>query len=375
VITLKAGVCLGCLAWMISVPTYAARYSIEVLPDPITAASGINARGDIVGDNFVFEHRTHTVTTLSCSGTGCSVLGAAAINDLGVIAGSVVDPNVGPEAVIWKSASDLPTLLSPGLQTEAAAISDFGDVAGNSNNGHEDNAADLWTAPGYPEIPLGTLVTCQFCVFDPSGTATAVNNRRRVVGYADFATATASNPYVATTSGVHAFMWSDGHMTDLAATSSDPSINFDFASSVNDLDEVVGSFSAADGVTTALLDRNGVVKSLGSLDNQPTSNSQANSINDHGEIVGWSDLHPAAGQPSVPRAFVYRSGRMSNLMSELDASDAAAKTAVLTNAAAINCDGWIVANGFDSVTGASHAYLLKPKDQERRLECVILRLL
>jgi probable HAF family extracellular repeat protein len=375
VITLKAGMCLGCLAWMFSVPTYAARYSIEVLPDPITEASGINARGDIVGGNFVFEQRTHAVSTLSCSGTGCSVLGATAINDLGVIAGAVVDPNVGPEAAIWKSASELPTLLSPGLQTEAAAISDLGDVAGNSNNGHEDNAADLWTAPSYPEIPLGTLVTCEFCVFDPSSTAAAVNNRRRVVGSADFGYITTSDPFGPSVSGVHAFMWSDGHMTDLAATSSDPSINFDFASSVNDLDEVVGSFSAADGVTTALLDRNGVVKSLGSLDNQPTSNSQANSINDHGEIVGWSDLHPAAGQPSVPRAFVYRGGRMSNLMSELDADDAAAKTAVLTNAAAINCDGWIVANGFDSVTGANHAYLLKPKDQERRLECMILRLL
>jgi probable HAF family extracellular repeat protein len=375
VITLKAGMCLGCLAWMFSVPTYAARYSIEVLPDPITEASGINARGDIVGGNFVFEQRTHAVSTLSCSGTGCSVLGATAINDLGVIAGAVVDPNVGPEAAIWKSASELPTLLSPGLQTAAAAISDLGDVAGNSNNGHEDNAADLWTAPSYPEIPLGTLVTCEFCVFDPSSTAAAVNNRRRVVGSADFGYITTSDPFGPSVSGVHAFMWSDGHMTDLAATSSDPSINFDFASSVNDLDEVVGSFSAADGVTTALLDRNGVVKSLGSLDNQPTSNSQANSINDHGEIVGWSDLHPAAGQPSVPRAFVYRGGRMSNLMSELDADDAAAKTAVLTNAAAINCDGWIVANGFDSVTGANHAYLLKPKDQERRLECMILRLL
>jgi probable HAF family extracellular repeat protein len=375
VITLKAGVCLGCLAWMVSVPSYAAKYSIEVLPDPITEASGINARGDIVGDNFVFEQRTHAVTTLSCSGTGCSVLGASAINDLGVIAGSVVDPNVGPEAAIWKSASELPTLLSPGLQTEAAAISDLGDVAGNNNNGHEDNAADLWTAPSYPQISLGTLVTCQFCVFDPSSTATAVNNRRRVVGSADFGYITTSDPYGPSVSGVHAFMWSDGHMTDLATTSTDPSINFDFASSVNDLDEVVGSFSAADGVTTALLDRNGVVKSLGSLDNQPTSNSQANSINDHGEIVGWSDLHPAAGQPSVPRAFVYRRGQMANLMSELDTNDAAAKTAVLTNAVAINCDGWIVANGVDSVTGANHAYLLKPKDQERRLECVILKLL
>src|SRR3984957_1565030 len=215
VITLKAGMCLGCLAWMFSVPTYAARYSIEVLPDPITEASGINARGDIVGGNFVFEQRTHAVSTLSCSGTGCSVLGATAINDLGVIAGAVVDPNVGPEAAIWKSASELPTLLSPGLQTEAAAISDLGDVAGNSNNGHEDNAADLWTAPSYPEIPLGTLVTCEFCVFDPSSTAAAVNNRRRVVGSADFGYITTSDPYVATASGVPAFMWSDGHMTDL----------------------------------------------------------------------------------------------------------------------------------------------------------------
>ncbi len=374
-ITLEAGVCLGCLAWMISVPAYAARYSIEVLPDPITEASGMNARGDIIGDNFVYEQRTHTVTTLSCSGTGCTVLGASAINDLGVIAGTIVDPTVGPEAAIWKSAGELPTLLSPGLETEAGAISDLGDVAGTNNNGHADNAADLWTAPKYPQISLGTLVTCPVCVPDPSSTATAVNNRHRVVGYTDFGYATTSNPFGPSVSGVHAFIWSDGKMTDLATTSSDPSIDFDFASSVNDLDEVVGSFSAADGVTTALLDRNGVIKPLGSLDNQPTSNSQANSINDHGEIVGWSDLHPTAGQPSVPRAFVYRSGKLANLMSELDVNDAAAKTAVLTNAVAINCDGWIVANGFDSTTGANHAYLLKPKDQQRRLVCEILKLL
>ena len=42
--TLNMGVCLGCLAWTIAAPTYAARYSIEVLPDPITTAAGINAR-------------------------------------------------------------------------------------------------------------------------------------------------------------------------------------------------------------------------------------------------------------------------------------------------------------------------------------------
>jgi probable HAF family extracellular repeat protein len=373
--TLNLGVCLGCLAWTIAVPSYAARYSIEVLPDPITTAAGINARGDIVGDSFVFEHRTHTVTTLSCSGTGCSVLGAAAINDLGVVAGSIVDPNVGPEAVIWKSAHDLPTVLSPGNQTEADSLSDLGDVAGTNNNGHEDNAADVWTAPDHPQIALGTLVTCEVCVFSPSSTASAVNNRRHVVGYSDFGFTTTSDPFGPSVTGVHAFLWSDGHMMDLAATSTDPSIDFDFASSVNDLDEVVGSFSGADGVTTALSYRDGVIKPLGSLDNQPTSNSQANSINDHGEIVGWSDLHLAAGQASVPRAFVYRRGRMANLMSDLDTADPAAQTAVLTNAVAINCDGWIVANGFDSVTGADHAYLLKPQEQPRRLECVILKLL
>jgi probable HAF family extracellular repeat protein len=373
--TLNLGVCLGCLAWTISVPSYAARYSIEVLPDPITTASGINARGDIVGDSFVFEHRTHTVTTLSCSGTGCNVLGAAAINDLGVIAGSIVDPAVGPEAVIWKSAHDLPTVLSPGNQTEADSLSDLGDVAGTNNNGHEDNAADVWTAPNHPQVALGTLVTCEVCVFSPSSTALAVNDRRHVVGYSDFGFTTTSDPFGPSVTGVHAFLWSDGHMIDLATTSTDPSIDFDFASSVNDLDEVVGSFSGATGVTTALSYRDGIVKPLGSLDNQPTSNSQANSINDHGEIVGWSDLHPAAGQASVPRAFVYRRGQMTNLMSDLDPADPAAQTAVLTNAVAINCDGWVVANGFDSVTGAEHAYLLKPQEQPRRLECVILKLL
>ena len=373
--TLKIGVCLAGFAATISVPSYAAQYSIEVLPAPITEAAAINARGDIVGDSFVYEHRTHTVTTLSCSGTGCNVYGANAINDLGVIAGTIVDPAVGFEAVIWKSPSEAPTLLSPGNQTMADALSDLGDVAGSNNNGHEDNAADIWTTPKYPQIALGTLVTCEVCVFGPSSTALAVNNRRRVVGYSDFGYTTTSDPFGPSVSGVHAFMWSDGHMTDLAMMSSDPSINFDFASSVNDLDEVVGSSSSTDGVTTALAYRNGVIKSLGSLDKQPTSNSQANSINDRGEIVGWSDLHPAGGQPSAPRAFVYSRRRMANLMSELDTADPASQTAVLTNAVAINCDGWIVANGFDSVTGDNHAYLLKPEHQPPRLECVILKLL
>jgi probable HAF family extracellular repeat protein len=372
--TLNMGVCLGCLAWTIAAPAYAARYSIEVLPDPITTAAGINARGDIVGDNFVYEHRSHTVTTLSCSSTGCSVDGATSINDLGVIAGTVIDPVVGFEAVLWKAPNEAPMLLSPGTPTMAIAVSDLGDVVGTNNNGHEDNAADLWTAPSHPQIPLGTLVTCDVCVFSPSATPLAVNNRRHVVGYSDFGYTTTSDPFGPSVTGVHAFMWSDGHMTDLAATSSDPSIDFDFASSVNDLDEVVGSFSA-DGVTTALSYRNGVIKPLGSLDNQPTSNSQANSINDRGEIVGWSDLHPGAGQPSAPRAFAYRRGQMTNLMSELDPADPAGQTAVLTNAVAINCDGWIVANGFDSVTGADHAYLLKPEEQAPRVECVILKLL
>ena len=54
--TLNMGVCLGCLAWTIAAPAYAARYSIEVLPDPITTAAGINARGDIVGDKIGRAH-------------------------------------------------------------------------------------------------------------------------------------------------------------------------------------------------------------------------------------------------------------------------------------------------------------------------------
>ena len=74
--TLKIGVCLAGFATTISVAAHAAQYSIETLPDPITEAAAINARGDIVGDSFVYEHRTHTVTTLPCSGTGCNVYGA-----------------------------------------------------------------------------------------------------------------------------------------------------------------------------------------------------------------------------------------------------------------------------------------------------------
>ena len=45
---------------------------------------------------------------------------------------------------------------------------------------------------------------------------------------------------------------------------------------------------------------------------------------------------------------------------------------VLTEAVAINCDGWIAANGYDVATRAVHAYLLTPREAHRR-ECSLPR--
>ena len=135
------------------------------------------------------------------------------------------------------------------------------------------------------------------------------------------------------------------------------------------MDEVVGSFSAG-GDGHGPYPTGTVSSSRWAASTNPAHIQQPGELDpsDRGEIVGWSDLHAAAGQTSVPRAFVYRSGQMANLMAELDPADAAGQTAVLTNAVAINCDGWIVANGVDAVTGANHAYLLKPEQQPPRIE-------
>jgi probable HAF family extracellular repeat protein len=106
-----------------------------------------------------------------------------------------------------------------------------------------------------------------------SGTALAVNNRDEVVGTANFHN-----------ESLHAFLWRNGHMTDLGTLGGRNSS----ASSINDRGEVVGSSQTTDGSYHSFLWRAGHLRDLGPLISRQ--------INNHGQILGAmpqspSDLH------------------------------------------------------------------------------------
>jgi probable HAF family extracellular repeat protein len=84
---------------------------------------------------------------------------------------------------------------------------------------------------------------------------------------------------------------------------------------------------------------------------QGDTESSAASINDRGEIVGWSGT-------ITTRAFIYVNGQMYDLNKRIDPTTPLAGFVHLDEAVAINSVGWIAANGTDSRDGLQHAYLL-----------------
>jgi probable HAF family extracellular repeat protein len=155
--------------------------------------------------------------------------------------------------------------------------------------------------------------------------ASGINNKGQVVGYSAIAQGV-----------VHAFLWSDGVMTDLGTLGGVSS----FAYAINNKGQVVGN-SELGGTRYphAFLYSNGVMKDLG----VPWDvSSSAGGVNDSGQVVGIADVKLSYG-----RAFLYSNGVMTDLGSLGGLSSAAS---------AINNKGQ-VAGSSATATSGSHAFL------------------
>ena len=96
------------------------------------------------------------------------------------------------------------------------------------------------------------------------------------------------------------------------------------------------------------------MKDLKNLARIPNWDNKTNSINDVGKIVDWSDS--IVNGSSTHRAFLYTGGQMLNLQFYVFDRDPNVR---LTEAVAVNCQGWIVANGFNIKSpDVSRVYLL-----------------
>jgi probable HAF family extracellular repeat protein len=118
--------------------------------------------------------------------------------------------------------------------------------------------------------------------------ATSINNNGSVVGLATLAGDTA----------LHAFLWRKGTMTDLSTLAPMDSLPFSQANSINDSDEIVGfsetstpdplgeNFCGGSLVCLPVIWRNGVIATLPTLGG---TNGQATGINNRGEVTGFAE--------------------------------------------------------------------------------------
>jgi probable HAF family extracellular repeat protein len=181
----------------------------------------------------------------------------------------------------------------------------------------------------------------------PSGsgsTAISINSKDQIAGV--------SSGFASNQGVVRAVYWQNGTITDLGTLGGLHST----ANSVNDQGVVVGWSEIADSSTVAFQWQNGVMKQLGLLPGAsvaPGTGGQAEAVNNSGQIVGASrtsngDMH----------AVIWNSGRITDLNSVISG----ASGIVLTRATGISNSGQIVVEQQGVNDGSTRAFLLTPKN-------------
>ena len=161
--------------------------------------------------------------------------------------------------------------------------------------------------------------------------ANSINASGQVVGYA-----------VTSTSSNHAFLYSNGTFSDLGALGGSSSA----ANGINDRGQVVGWAYTSTGWNRAFLYSNGTMSDLGTLGG---TGSGATAINDSGQVVGGSN--PSTGPTAV---FLYSNGTMMDLNSLIITPGWDLEEVTGINDSAQIC-GW----GYNPA-GQGHAFLLTP---------------
>ena len=181
---------------------------------------------------------------------------------------------------------------------------------------------------------------------DTVGGAVGINDYGQVVG------ATGSCAPVSPAIGAHAVLWENGNVRDLGNLGGKFS---NVAYAINNHGQVVGISDLSGDLTAhAFLWQNGTLSDLGTLAGDFFS--VAFSINNNAQVVGEScDVNFNC------RAFLWQRGKMIDLNSLIPANS----PLYLLSANDLNDRGEIVGQAFDQSTGAAPAFLTIPCDEEQ----------
>jgi probable HAF family extracellular repeat protein len=299
-------------------------------------------------DSITIDHLNLELGTLG--GTNSSI-NWNGINDPGEAVGmsetAALDPNgedicgFGTHHIclpfLWKNGvmTALPT--AGGVNGQASAINNKGQVAGYAENGMVDstcpqgdpnNRIDLpvmWTKGNAQALPtIGT---------DPDGVAYGINNQGQAVGYSG--TCTAAN---------YAVLWENGTATALPDLGDPGAIAYE----INSHGQIVGQGVNSGGVPLAALWENNTATSLGGGELPPGDvASFATSINNQGQAVGSSFNSDEA---SWSHGLLWQNGVMYDLNTLFPASS----HLFVVSASNINDSGQIA--GMALYTVGPHAY-------------------
>ena len=259
-------------------------------------------------------------------------------------------------------------LYSNGLMTDLGVLGTNSSGSGSSSaiainaGGQVTGASDVYDAQHVPHgrhaflysngqmTDLGALGGT-----DSSGhsysSATAISAGGQVVGYSTVYDA--QHNYL----GSHAFLYSNGQMTDLGGLGTDSTGHTSSsACAINASGQVAGTSDVYDAQHAphgrhAFLFSNGQMTDLGGLgtDGNGGSTSSATALNDSGQVTGYSYVYDAQHNYHGPQAFLYSNGQMTGL-GTLSGTDSSGRGN--SSPCAINAGGQVV--GYSSVYDAQH---------------------
>lgn len=261
-------------------------------PNANSNADKENTAGQIIGNSDTgVAGQSHAFVTSGTALTDLGTLGGkfsgpAGINSSGTIVGSsLLADNSTSHAFVYQGGvmSDLGTL--GGIASSAAAINDSGEIVGTSTTAGGQYRAFTFVNGQVVAIPtLGGAIS----------QADAANAAGQVVGYSQ--TVAGNN---------HAFVYQAGVVTDLNNILGGQSST---AIAINSSGQIAGTYQPAGADTShehAFLDSNGTVTDL----NVPANpSSQATAINSRGDVVG--EFKTSYGSTD---AFLYANGHVTNL--------------------------------------------------------------